>query len=45
VKFFGPKQLRLHCDLKREAFDELKKVLVKYQKNRPQTRVDEAKKE
>lgn len=45
VKFYGPKKLCLYCDLKDDAYDELKKILVNYQKNRPPSRFNRAKKE
>lgn len=45
VKFYGPKKLHLYCDLKDDAYDELKKLLVNYQKNRPPSRFNRAKKE
>ena len=35
VKFYGPKSLRLHCDLEKETHAKLKGMLKEFRKNRP----------
>ena len=35
VKFYGPKNMRLHCDLEKETYKNLKTMLKEYKKNRP----------
>lgn len=34
IKFYGPKGLRLHCDIEEQAFDQLKTLLAGYRRNR-----------
>ncbi|MFN0016615.1 MAG: hypothetical protein ACKVP0_00050 [Pirellulaceae bacterium] len=39
VKFYGPKKLHLYCDLKDPAYEDVKKILIEYRKNRPVPRL------